>query len=254
MQLDAAGNASITASQINNGSSDDAGNVTLSIVDGAFDCSDLFSSVPVTLTVTDASGNSTTAVANVTVEDNVLPTVTLIGDATVNHNAFTTYADLGATEADNCSVTLTSSDDVNTSISGSYTVTYTATDGSGNVAQATRTVIVQDITVPTAIAQDITVQLDVTGHVSITPSQIDNGSIDDSNGALTYALDQTSFDCSNLIATTSGFSFDGVTNSSGDQIFVNDPSIAGLTTQTVEAWVRMSNNANGNDVWKWISG
>jgi hypothetical protein len=60
------GVASITAADINNGSMDECGPVTLSISKSQFDCSNIGTNT-VTLTVTDASGNSSSCNAVVTV-------------------------------------------------------------------------------------------------------------------------------------------------------------------------------------------
>ena len=98
----------------------------------------------VTLTITDTAGNSSSATAFVTVEDNIAPSITLNGTDNVNHAAFTVYTDLGATAADNCSATLVTTDNLNVNIPGDYTVTYTATDSSNNVTIKSRTVYIVD--------------------------------------------------------------------------------------------------------------
>jgi hypothetical protein len=69
----------ITSAQIDNGSSDNCGAVTLTIGGGAdqtFDCSSVGAQT-VTLTVTDANGNTSTCDATVTIEDNIAPTAHL---------------------------------------------------------------------------------------------------------------------------------------------------------------------------------
>ena len=68
VQLDASGNATITAVDIDNGSSDDSGgtlNYTLDVT--TFDCTNIGATNTVILTVTDAAGNIATATANVTI-------------------------------------------------------------------------------------------------------------------------------------------------------------------------------------------
>lgn len=57
-----------------------------------------------------------------------------------------------------------------------------------------------DLTPPVPVTQDITVSLDATGNVTITPTQVDNGSSDDKTiaGNLLLSLDLTSFDCTNV--------------------------------------------------------
>ena len=70
--LDAAGNGSITAAQVNNGSSDACGVDTVTVSPNAFDCSNVGDNL-VTLTVTDVNGNVSTATANADVQDNTAP-------------------------------------------------------------------------------------------------------------------------------------------------------------------------------------
>src|SRR5262249_26994255 len=72
VSLDPTGHASITASQIDNGSSDACSSVTLAIDKSTFDCSNLGTNT-VKLTVTDASGNSASCNATVTVQDKLAP-------------------------------------------------------------------------------------------------------------------------------------------------------------------------------------
>src|SRR6185503_16376598 len=59
VQLDATGNASITAAQVDNGSTDACGVANLSVTPNSFTCSNVGANT-VTLTVTDANGNSST--------------------------------------------------------------------------------------------------------------------------------------------------------------------------------------------------
>ncbi|HAB27568.1 MAG TPA: HYR domain-containing protein, partial [Xanthomarina gelatinilytica] len=72
--LDAAGNATLTAADIDNGSSDNCSAVTLTTSQTTFNCSDL-GTLNVTLYVEDAYGNTSSCVANVTIEDSIPPTV-----------------------------------------------------------------------------------------------------------------------------------------------------------------------------------
>ncbi|HRI61408.1 MAG TPA: choice-of-anchor Q domain-containing protein, partial [Saprospiraceae bacterium] len=73
IQLDAAGNATLTTAAINNGSADACGIASLVLSKTAFDCSNTGANT-VTLTVTDNNGKSATCSATVTVQDNVAPT------------------------------------------------------------------------------------------------------------------------------------------------------------------------------------
>ncbi|MFA4836842.1 MAG: PKD domain-containing protein, partial [Dehalococcoidia bacterium] len=71
VQLDANGQASIIAADVDNGSSDACG-VTLAVSPNTFNCSKVGANT-VTLTVTDSNNNVSTATATVTVEDKVAP-------------------------------------------------------------------------------------------------------------------------------------------------------------------------------------
>ncbi len=81
--------------------------------------------------------------------DRAAPVITLNGPSTVNHEQGTTYTDPGATATDavDGAVPVTVSGSVGAA-AGTYTLTYTASDRAGNVATATRTVIVADTTAP----------------------------------------------------------------------------------------------------------
>lgn len=101
VQLDASGNASITPQQVDNGSSDVCGIASLSVSPDTFTCENVGAN-PVTLTVIDNSGNTSTCNATVTVEDNVLPVISCNAPATIIPSdapiSFT------ATATDNCGV------------------------------------------------------------------------------------------------------------------------------------------------------
>jgi len=114
----------------------------------------------VTYTATDASGNTATDTQIVTVIDNTPPTITAPADATANTGPGATScgtlvsdASLGvATADDNCpgvTVTRTGVPAGNVFPVGNTTVTYTATDASGNTATDTQIVTVIDNTPPT---------------------------------------------------------------------------------------------------------
>ena len=201
VQLDANGDANISASDINNGSSDNCGIANTSLDISNFDCSNLGDNT-VTLTVTDTSGNSSSATAVVTVEDNLDPIavtqdITVQLDATVN--ASISASDIDDGSSDNCSIANTSLDisTFDCSNIGDNTVTLTVTDTSGNSSSATAVVTVEDNINPTVVTQDIAVQLDANGDANISASDIDDGSSD--NCAIdTSSLDVSNFDCSDI--------------------------------------------------------
>jgi len=102
-----------------------------------------------TYTVADAAGNSITVVRTVTVKDMVPPELTLYGDSVVRLVIGNAYSDPGYSALDNCDGDLTGQvevvSEVNMYLPGTYTVTYSVTDASGNTATASRTVVMEDI-------------------------------------------------------------------------------------------------------------
>ena len=98
-----------------------------------------------TYTAVDSEGNEAKPVTRtVTVADTTPPVITLLGEATVEVDQNTSYTDAGATAVDAVDgvvdVVVTGSVDITTA--GTYTLTYTATDSVGNIAEITRIVTV----------------------------------------------------------------------------------------------------------------
>lgn len=237
VQLDAVGQVTITPAQIDNGSTDACGiaSITLDIID--FNCNNIGLNT-VILTVTDVNGNAATATAVVTVEDNIAPTV-LTQNITVQLDAAGTAtitpAQINNGSFDNCAIDtivldITGFDCTNV---GNNTVTLTVTDVNGNTAASTAIVTVEDNIAPIAITQDITVELDaVTGTVTITPAQIDNGSFD--NCTFTLSLDIIDFNCSNVgpnnvVLTVTDAN--GNTATAGAVVTVEDNTLPTVITQ-----------------------
>ncbi len=200
--LDATGNASITPAQIDNGSTDNCSISTRTLDVSSFTCSNENMTNTVTLTVTDNSGNSQTGTATVTVLDTVKPVVhtqnlTVYLDATGNASITPTQIDNGST--DNCTISNRTLDISSFNCSNentTNTVTLTITDNSGNSQSGTAIVTVQDTVKPVVHTQNLTVYLNATGNVSITPTQIDNGSTDNCTIS-SRVLDVSSFTCAN---------------------------------------------------------
>ncbi|MDC0264697.1 DUF5011 domain-containing protein, partial [Verrucomicrobia bacterium] len=98
-------------------------------------------------------------------EDTIAPVITLLGDARVNHEIGTTYTDAGANADDNSDLSLvvSTSGTVDENNPGNYTLTYTASDATGNSAtESTRTVVVSDTIAPViTLMGDASVNLEV---------------------------------------------------------------------------------------------
>ena len=77
-----------------------------------------------------------------TVLDTTAPIITLLDDKIVYVKKGASYTDLGVTVTDNIDndVTVKINNVVNTSVLGTYIITYTATDNAGNTSSVTRTV------------------------------------------------------------------------------------------------------------------
>ncbi|CAN0507096.1 unnamed protein product, partial [Discosporangium mesarthrocarpum] len=134
----------ITPQQLDGGSTDNCGITTYSIDRPAVvACADVsMSPIRVSLTVSDASGNSSSCMANVTVEDKVAPTLSC-KDFTIQLDASgkgsLTTSDISTIAVDNCSISTLTASSTNfdcTSV-GVNTVTLTATDPSGNISTCT---------------------------------------------------------------------------------------------------------------------
>ena len=88
------------------------------------------------------------------VPDTTPPVITLLGDATVNLIVGDTYADAGATAADDIDGDISTSiviagDTVDTATARTYVITYNVADTAGNAAiEVTRTVITSPMPEP----------------------------------------------------------------------------------------------------------
>ncbi|MGI9158302.1 MAG: beta strand repeat-containing protein, partial [Saprospiraceae bacterium] len=238
VSLDADGNGSTTAAEVDNGSTDACGLMTADPVkipgltpptDGLvldlseFTCSDVGTSV-VTLTVTDVNGNTSTCTATVTIED-IVPPMAVCQDVTVNldadGNGSTTAADVDNGSTDACGLlsatpgrssgatpttdglVLDQTEFTCDNVVGPNVVTLTVTDVNGNTSTCTAMVTVEDGVAPTAVCQDVTVSLDADGNGSTTAAEVDNGSTDDC-GLMTddgLVLDFSEFTCSDVGAS-----------------------------------------------------
>jgi len=203
VELDESGNATITASQIDNGSYDNCSITSYAIDVNSFDCSQVGTDVPVVMTVTDANGNSANANAIVTVVDNLQPVLVNPGNQIVSsaENCMGEVIDFTSLSSatDNCStsLTITQSPAPGTSFIGSIQVTLSSSDESGNTGSISFMVFAEDDENPIAVAQDITAYLNQDGIASITAADIDNGSTDNCSIDL-ISIDISEFNCSHI--------------------------------------------------------
>ncbi len=175
---------------------------------------------------------------SVNVVDTMAPTITCLADVVANTadngtDDCTATVNLGSpTIDDNCSVASVVTQVNGTDIdpdsyafaTGTTTVTWIVSDGSGNSTSCEQTVTVHDDEGSIAICQDITVQLDADGNKVITANDIDNASYDNC-GIGSLAIDKDTFDCSDIGVNTVALT---VTD-------INGNTATCLATVTVEA-------------------
>jgi len=201
VQLDAAGNATILATDVDGGSTDNCGIASSNVVPNAFTCADIGANI-VTLTVTDTDGNTDNCTATVTVEDNIAPTaicqdIIVQLDGTGNVSILASDVDNGSSDACGIATLSVSPSTFTCADLGANTVTLTVTDNNGNVSTCTATVTVEDNVAPTAVCQDITVQLDATGTVTIAGADVDGGSTDNCSVA-SLGVSPNTFNCGDV--------------------------------------------------------
>ena len=198
--LDASGNVSITAAQIDNGSIDDCGITSMVVSPSDFSCSNIGLN-NVTLTVIDGNNESSSCIANITVVDDLPPVVTC-QDVTIqlstNGEAFINPASIGTSTNDNCDgpfMVAISQTTFNCAHLGENTVTYLALDQQGLSGSCTATVTVEDDLPPIANCKNATVQYDASSFpITIDASLINDNSTDNCGIVLT-SVSQNSFDC-----------------------------------------------------------
>ncbi|MEZ5022235.1 MAG: HYR domain-containing protein [Chitinophagales bacterium] len=165
--LDGNGDASTTATAVDNGSSDACGIANIVLSQTAFDCSEVGGNA-VTLTVTDVNNNVSICNATVTVVDDEDPVI--VGGCPSNITTFNSPQNCNQlvswghpSTTDNCGVAstvftspgvLVTDFGVNVGAFGLFsvgvsTVTYTVTDDNNNVATCTFTITVEDTENPT---------------------------------------------------------------------------------------------------------
>ena len=116
------------------------------------------------------------------------PVITLSGNNPAKISKGTTYVDFGASVTDNVNNNLgvtMSGDSIDTSLPGTYTVTFTATDQAGNTATTTRSVIVEDPAVSQSESNESTVETPVEAPVETPEVVSDSPDISDSSSETT---------------------------------------------------------------------
>ena len=196
------GTVTIAAADVDGGSSDACGAVTLSIDEDSFACEDKGDNT-VTLTVEDANNNTDQCQATVTVDDFAAPQVACIDDFTISLGdaPMTLSVDhFISSSSDNCSIASQTAtprtfdcDDVGTPV----TVTVVVTDQCDNTGTCDVEVTVQDVDPPSCSL--IAGGMEFPANVAITLNDILESYDDNcSNAAASSTISQTVFDCTEL--------------------------------------------------------
>ncbi len=170
LNLDNSGNAVITASQIDNGSSDNCGIATISLSKTSFDCGNVGTNT-VTLTVTDIHGNISTGTATVTVKDvtapvaNCKPVTVYLG---MNGSVTIAAEDINNNSTDACGIQSLSLSQSTFTASGNYNVELTVTDVNGNSSTCNTTVTVNKRPVSLVYSGDVSEQYSDQATLSAT--------------------------------------------------------------------------------------
>ena len=211
VQLNGSGTASILASDVNNGSTDNCGIASLSVSPSAFDCGDVGTNI-VSLTVTDNSGNTNACSAIVTVEEKVAPTA-LCQNMTYSLDAsgqvVVDAIDIDNGSSDNCTADIDLLFGLSKNIftcqdTGVNDVVLYVEDEAGNIGQCLAEITIVDDLAPVVGCFPLTVELDENGMYTLSETDIEAMNDDDTEdnctayGKLVVTVDDDSYDCNDI--------------------------------------------------------
>lgn len=230
--LDASGQAIVNPQSVDNGSTDNCGGLTYSLSQTAFNANNIGANT-VTFTVTDASGNSKSATATITVADSTAPVISCPGNIALEaaNGQCGATATFAATATDNATaannIVYTYSQNPGTTFPvGTTTVTVTAKDASNNISvPCTFTVTVSDNQIPTITAP---ANVTVNSGVNCNVSNVTLGSpITSDNCGVTSVTNNApaSFPIGSTIVTWTVTDIHGNTNTATQTVTVTAPEI-----------------------------
>lgn len=250
--LNLSGEANLDVMQVNNNSTDNIGITSYQLSQTTFDCSQIGNNI-VELIVSDLAGNTNSCSATISVFDIQNPSIqTQNISVFLNENGTVTIAanDIDNGTSDNCGIDSfdLSQYEFSCQDSGPNTITFSALDLNGNAASSVVIVTVIDTIFPTAEGQNKHVFLDENGLVSISASEINNGSSDDCSIA-SMALSQSVFSCADIGENQIEFSVSdpfGNTSSTTVNITVHDTISPTTIGQSITLNLAVSNPVNVN--------
>ncbi|MFN5024521.1 MAG: PKD domain-containing protein, partial [Bacteroidota bacterium] len=203
--LDASGFVTLSAPDLDSGSTDNCNIASLTVTPDILNCTHLGTRA-VELAVYDSSNNIGRATSLITVLDTISP-VTTTQDITVYLDAFGMATilpgDVNNGSTDNCGIDsmFVYPSTFNCSHIGSNTVMLTTYDESGNFSSNFANVSIVDTVSPVVDANNISVYVDANGTVSITSSDVNNTTTDNCNLDSMWVF-PNSFGCTELGSNT----------------------------------------------------
>jgi hypothetical protein len=202
VNLNSSGFASITPSQVDNGSTDNCSIISTQLSNNIFTCANVGSNT-ITLSVIDNSGNVGTCNSSVTVIDNIAPValcqnVTVFLDANGLVTVPASQVDNGSSDA--CGIASRVIDIANytcSNLGSSNPVTLTVTDNNGNVSTCNSVITVLDNLPPVAICNNFTIALDANGAATVTGLDFSSASTDNCT-IVTRLVNASNFTCADL--------------------------------------------------------
>ncbi|MEO1258930.1 MAG: T9SS type A sorting domain-containing protein [Bacteroidota bacterium] len=211
VELDANGSYSLSENEVFGGGSDNCNDISFfSMSSQTVDCSNAGTTINVTVTAEDASGNQNTCTANVTVEDNIIPQPTCL-NPTVSLNENGSYmlleGDVFGGGSDNCSFVnfldmspeIVDCDDAGTTVS----VTVIVIDANDNQNTCTANVTVEDNILPKPNCLNPTVSLNALGAYSLSENEVFNGGTDNCGVVNFISASPSTLECSDIGAPVS---------------------------------------------------
>ena len=202
------GQVTINPSQVDGGSTDNCGIINMSVYPNTFDCSDVGQSIEVTLTTTDASGNSSSCKAWVTVAESSQPVAVCYDEVIVqldeNGQGSIEVADVDAGSSIACNspnIELVGRTDFDCEDikNDSIYVKLIVTDASGNKDSCRSKIIVEDNVAPTAkcASGPFNLPLGLNGTAILPVNLVDAGS-SDACGIESRIVKPNNFTCNDL--------------------------------------------------------
>ncbi|MDI5887259.1 M14 family zinc carboxypeptidase [Flavobacterium yafengii] len=226
LSLSSSGQLTVLPTDINNGSTDDVAITSISVSPNTFNCTHRNTTQLVTLTVTDADGQTSSCTSSVTIKDTTAPIIPTLATV-MSQNAVTLTA---PTTTDICAGTIIGTTDATFPITaqGTTVVVWTFDDGSGQSVTANQNVIIDNTapTAPTELIASGTTQTST--NLSWTASSDDTtvtGYDVYQGSTLRASVTTTSYAVTGLTASTA-YTFsvkakDAVENISAESIMVN---------------------------------